>query len=249
MKKNFFILASSVLFSLIIFTTCGLDTYYTLSPPTGPIHTVDQSNTDPDQNYLSFTSAVNTNPDTSFRFLGTAVYYRIYASASTMLSHRASISAVNTSSDYSAAANRMISYGYQQLYTSDGSIQPLISAEGRKVEIRLTNNQETVSAGIGNTAQISIDSAFYKTPRRALGTNKTFDFGRYDKESSGYTPKDNYTPPASDDEDFENGTVEDNKYYVTMYAVAIGRDTTYTTYYSNVLYLGTIVIDANNEHN
>lgn len=249
MKKNIFLLASSVLLAFILFTTCGLDTYYTLSPPTGPIHTVDQNNTDPDQNYLSFTSAVNTNPDTSFRFLGTAVYYRIYASVSTMLSHRASISAVNTSSDYSAAANRMISYGYQQLYTSDGSIQPLISAEGRKVEIRLTNNQESVSTGIGNTAQITVDSSFYKTPRRALGTNKTFDFGRYDKESLGYTPKDKYTPPTSGDEDFENGTVENNKYYVTMYAVAVGRDTTYTTYYSNVLYLGSIVINANNEHN
>lgn len=248
MKKNFFILASSVLLAFILFTTCGLDTYYTLSPPTGPIHTVDQSNTDPDQNYLSFTSAVNTNPDTSFRFLGTAVYYRIYASVSTMLSHRASISAVNTSSDYSAAANRMISYGYQQLYTSDGSIQPLISAEGRKVEIRLTNNQETVSTGIGNTAQISIDSAFYKTPRRALGTNKTFDFGRLGKVGQPL-PDEYYTAPAVGDEDFENGTADENKYYVTMYAVAVGRDTTYTTYYSNVLYLGSIVINANNENN
>lgn len=249
MKKNIFLLASSVLLASILFTTCGLDTYYTLSPPTGPIHTPVYDAVDPDSRYFSFTSAVNTNPDTSFRFLGTAVYYRIYASSSTMLSHRASISAVNTSSDYSAAANRMISYGYQQLYTSDGSIQPLISAEGKKVEIRLTNNQETVSTGIGNTAQITVDSAFYKTPRRALGTNKTFDFGRYDKESSGYTPKDNYALPKDGDEDFENGTVENNKYYVTMYAVAVGRDTTYTTYYSNVLYLGTIGIDANNEHN
>jgi len=248
LKKNIFLLASSVLFSLIIFTTCGLDTYYTLSPPTGPIHTPVYDAVDPDSRYFSFTSAVNTNPDTSFRFLGTAVYYRIYASKSTMQSHRASISAVNTSSDYSAAANRMIGYGYKQLFTSDGGYL-LIADEGKKVEIRLTNNQEKVSTGIGNTAQISIDSAFYKTPRRVLGMNKTFDFGRYDKESSGYTPKDKYTPPASGDEDFENGTVEDNTYYVTMYAVAIGRDTTYTTYYSNVLPLGTIGINANNEHN
>lgn len=247
MKKNFFILASSVLFSLIIFTTCGLDTYYIVRPPTGPIHTPVYSADDPDSKYFSFTSAVS-DTDSSFRFLGTAVYYRIYASVSTMQSHIASISAVNTSSDYSAAANRMIGYGYQQLYTSDGSFL-VISDEGKKVDIRLTNNQESVSTGIGNTAQISIDSAFYKTPRRVLGMNKTFDFGRYDKESLGYTPKDNYTPPASGDEDFENGTVEDNKYYVTMYAVAIGRDTTYTTYYSNVLYLGTIGINANNEHN
>lgn len=250
MKKNFFILASSVLFSLIIFTTCGLDTYYTLSPPPMATNQPDATATgyDAAQMYFGFISATNTNYDTSFRFLGTAVYYRIYASASTMLSHRASISAVNTSSDYSAAANRMISYGYQQLYTSDGSIQPLISAEGRKVEIRLTNNHEEVSSGIANTAQVSIDGSVWKTPRRALGTNKTFDFGRY--EMSKYNAqKNNYTPPTLGDEDFENGTADENKYYVTMYAVAVGRDTTYTTYYSNVLYLGSIVINADNEHN
>lgn len=244
MKKNIFLFASSVLFSLFFFTTCGLDTYYTLTPPIRVIHTVNYTNTDPDQNYLSFTTAVNTNPDTSFRFLGTAVYYRIYANTSTMLSHISSISSVNTTSDYSAAATRMVGYGYQQMNTSDGSIQPLISAQGADVQIRLTNNQESVSPDIGNTAQISLIN---KIPRRALGTNKTFDFGRF--ENSLYTPSENYTPPASGDEDFENGDVTDKKYYVNMYAVAVGRDTTYTTYYSNVLWLGTIVIDAGNVNN
>ena len=34
-----------------------------------------------------------------------------------------------------------------------------------------------------------------------------------------------------------------------MYAVAVGRDTTYTTYYSNVLDLGAVPIDASSEQN
>ncbi|MBO7122940.1 MAG: hypothetical protein J6V90_06630 [Treponema sp.] len=239
MKNKFFLIASSVL-SLFFLTTCGLDTYYTLSPPPAYLWYPSISITDKAQKYFDFYSATNTNTDGSFRFLGTAVYYRIYASQQTMNSHISSISSVNTSSDYSAAAIRMIGYGYQQLYTADGSIQPLISVEGARVRIRLTNNLESVSTGIGNSAQITIIN---KIPRRALGVNKTFDFGRY--EDSRYAAqKDNYAPPVQGDEDFESGTVSDKKYYVNMYAVAVGRDTTYTTYYSNVLHLGSIVIDA-----
>lgn len=248
MKKSYFILASFLILFLVFFTACGLDTYYTLNPPPGLTHAVDETVSDAAQRYFGFISATNNNSDSSFRFLGTAVYYRIYANSNTMKSQAASITSVNTSSDYSAAANRMISYGYQQLYTSDGSIQPLISAEGKRVEIRLTNNMETVSTGIANTAQIIIDGVAWKTPRRAIGPSKTFDFGRY--EMSKYSAqKDNYAPPALGDEDFENGEVTSKKYYVAMFAVAVGRDTTYTTYYSNVLYLGSIVIDAGEENN
>ena len=239
MKKNFFIIASSVL-SLFLFTTCGLDAYYTLSPPPAYLWYPSISITDKAQKYFDFYSATNTNSDSSFRFLGTAVYYRIYANQSTMNSHISSISSVNTSSDYSAAAIRMIGYGYQQLYTSDGGIQPLINVEGARIRIRLTNTLESVSSGIGNSAQITVIN---RVPRRALGVNKTFDFGRYE-DSKYVAQKDNYTPPVQGDEDFEAGTVSDKKYYVNMYAVAVGRDTTYTTYYSNVLHLGSIVIDA-----
>ena len=239
MKKHIFLFAPSVFFSLFFFSACGLDTYYTLSAPPAVIHTVNYSDSDPAQNYVAFRTAKNDS-DSSFRFLGTAVYYRIYASSSVMLNHMSSISSVNTTSDYSAAANRMIGYGYQQLNTSDGSIQPLLSAESAEVSIRLTNNHEAVSSGIENTAQITVIS---KTPRRALGTNKTFDFGRY-YDSAYSSQKDNYAPPVSGDEDFENGDVKDKKYYVNMYAVAVGRDSTYTMYYSNVLHLGTVVINA-----
>ena len=241
MKKNFFLLALSV-FSLFFSTTCGLDTYYYLNPPPAYLWYPSVSMADKAQKYFDFYPATYTSSDSSFLFLGTAVYYRIYANLSTMNSHISSISSVNTSSDYSAAAIRMIGYGYQQLYTSDGSVQPLISSlyKNVSVRIRLTNNVESVSSGIGNAAQITVIN---KVPRRALGVNKTFDFGRY--EDPAYAAhKDNYAPPVSGDEDFEAGTVTDKKYYVNMYAVAVGRDTTYTTYYSNVLHLGSIMIDA-----
>ncbi len=241
MKRLHFIFA---LFALILFSGCGLETYYTLNPPPRAINAPVYTSVDYTANYFEFESATNNNSDSSFLFLGTAVYYRIYADSSVMLSRRASISSVNTTSDYSAAALRMIGYGYQQLNTSDGSVQPLITAEGATVRIRLTNYGDANDANNDYRATISVIN---KIPRRTLGNNKTFDFGRRDK--SAYGPSENYALPVSGDEDFESGTVTDNKYYVDMYAVAIGRDTTYTTYYSNVLHLGSVPIDASLENN
>ena len=243
MKIKCLPLALFVVGAAFFFTACGLDTYYTISPPTVVIHEPVYTSSDFASNYFHFRSAENTTSDSSFNFLGTAVYYRIYASASTMLSRQSSISAVNTSSDYSAAATRMIGYGYQQLNTTDGSVQPLISEENVDVYIRLCNFGEESNPDNEYRARIGV---LDKIPRRAIGTTKTFDFGRH--ANSKYNSEYNALPAAGD-EDFESGSVTDNKYYVDMYAVAVGRDATYTTYYSNVLHLGSIPIDATLENN
>ena len=246
MKKNKAFFVPFVLAAALFFTTCGLDTFYIVDPPTTVIHEPVYTSTDFSANYFNFISAIYTGPS-SFNFLGTAVYYRIYASASTMLSRQSSISAVNTSGDYSAAALRMIGYGYQQLNTSDGNIQPLISDSDIPVYIRLAN----YGAGDYSANQYAAwIKPLSKVPRRTVtvgGRPKTFDFGRHDKPSK-YDPDLN-SLPASGDEDYENGTVENNKYYVDMYAVAIGIDTTFTRHYSQVLHLGVVPIDASKEDN
>ena len=245
MKKNIFIAASSLFIAFLVFTACGLDTIPIVNPPTVVIHEPVYSSADFSSNYFDFRSAPSSATD--IKFLGTAVYYRIYASYSTMVSRQSSISAVNTSSDYSAAANRMIGYGYQQLNTSDGNIQPLISDSDIPVYIRLAN----YGAGDYSANQYAAwIKPLSKVPRRTVtvgGRPKTFDFGRHDKPSK-YDPDLN-SLPASGDEDYENGTVENNKYYVDMYAVAIGIDTTFTRHYSQVLHLGVVPIDASKEDN
>ena len=240
-KKALFI--PLVLAAALFFTTCGLDTIPIVPSPTSVTHEPVYTSSDFAANYFSFTApTVDSVPDLTF--LGTAVYYRIYASSATMLSKQSSISSVNTEADSSAAANRMISYGYQQLNTSEGEIQPLIGKAGGLVTIRLTNYGNGDDANNEYRAQIS---PITKIPRRSVGTNKTFDFGRHDNNK--YTPSENYALPASGDEDFENGTVENNKYYVDMYAVCVGRDATYTRHFSQVLHLGSVPIDATLENN
>jgi len=242
-KKALFI--PLVLAAAFFFTTCGLDTTYYINMTGTAVHEPVYTSSDFASNYFEFTSATKPSEfDSDFKFLGTAVYYRIYADSSTMMSRQSAISAVNTATDYTAAATKMIGYGYQQLNTSDGNVQPLITAEGVKVRIRLTNYGAENDSSNEYRAQITY---LNKIPRRSIGQTKTFDFGRHGNNK--YTPQENYDLPAAGDEDFENGTVKDNKYYVDLYAVALGRDTTFTLYYSQVLHLGSIPIDATAENN
>ncbi len=249
MKNKRLLFIPFVLAAALFFTTCGLDTFYIVPSPTTVSHEPVYTSSDFAANYFQFVS-VNEPTDKSFSFLGTAVYYRIYASSSTMLSRQSSISAVNTSSDYSAAALRMIGYGYQQLNTSTGNMQPLVTDSLADVVIRLCNYGDEANPNNEYKASIVIKKnnvvLMNKVPRRAIGVTKTFDFGRH--ANSKYNPDYNALPVAGD-EDFESGTVTDNKYYVDLYAVAMGRDSTYTLYYSNVLHLGSIPIDATAENN
>ena len=243
MKKTSLLFVPFVLAAALFFAACGLDTVPIVPSPTVVIHEPVYTSTDYAANYFEFVApTVSSVPELTF--LGTAVYYRIYASSSTMLSRQSSISAVNTESDSSAAASRMISYGYQQLNTSEREIQPLIDTNGGKIYIRLCNYGDGSNPANEYRARIGVID---KIPRRAIGTNKTFDFGRYGKDK--YGASENYTRPASGDEDFESGTVSDNKYYVDMYAVCVGRDATYTRHFSNVLHLGSVAIDAAAENN
>ncbi len=252
--SKIFFLSFLTVASPCLFLSCGLDTYYVMdrSPSAGhvPAYTED----DPAGKYFEFFAAQNSNVgNEEFRFLGTAVYYKIYSSSSTMLSNHNSIEAVNDSTNYSAAAERMLNYGYQELYTAGGSKSPLVpnGQEGAHVRIRLTNYYEsnaTEENWWSNVARIEIGGSNIGIPRRSLGQNYSFDFGRYNKAEYSNNGI-NYDAPASGDEDFSGSPPSNGKYYVDLYAVAVGRDTTFTTYYSNVEYLGSMTIDANSEDN
>lgn len=243
--------------SFLFLAACGLDTYYTIDPPR-IVHAAEYNSADYDNNYFEFVTASGSSTS-DFVFLGTGVYYRIYADSSTMLSRQASISAVNNTSDYSAAAQRMIGYGYEELRRADGVYSPLVGSTSTDVEIRLTNYHETETDGDGNQSgypsYINVGGTQVGVPRRVVTTSgvaQTFDFGRADDSKYAVDGVDSSkvnAAPASGDEDFESGSPTDKKYYVDMYAVSVGRDSTYTMYYSNVLHLGSVTIDANSADN
>ncbi|MCI1210079.1 MAG: hypothetical protein LKF96_11615 [Treponema sp.] len=233
---------------LFLLTGCGLETYYVLEPPTVASH-VPTTDSVGEEKYFAFrTNDSYNNSLDDIKYKGTAVYYKIYTNLSTMNSHISAISALNTSSNYSKAAKKMIeTYGYQQLGTDDGTVHPLIEASsgsGQNVIIRLTNYYEDLAdddAKYLNEPIITIADADFSVPKR-YDNKYSFDFGR----TGNYDGT-----PSSDDTDVEYSSsfTTSDIWYVDMYAVAVGLDTTYSKLYSLVLHLGSISIDAGSENN
>lgn len=268
MKKLIFLYISIFCVCLFLCPSCGLETYYVLEGPTqrfsNPSITSSGEASEYLESYFSFQTNDKDNAnDGDFKYMGTAIYYKIYNNYSTMNSHISAVSSLSSSTNYSSAFPKLQSYGYQELgvdkekLTGDEkkkSYSPLIEAasSNRKIVIRLTNYKEPSDAEklkeweyrakilIGEDTDDTKATELY--PMR-LDNTKSFDFGR--KNSNG-----DYDKPKSGEDDVNYGTAsKEDVYYVTLYAVAVGRDNTFTTYYSNVLYLGSVAINAAEEDN
>jgi hypothetical protein len=255
-QKAVYTLVSLCICCLLFFSGCGLDEYYIVNAPYSIVHGSYYNTTDYTEKYFDFwtNDAANYAADSSFDYLGTAVYYKIYNNYSTMTSAASAITALNSSTTYSAAADKMIeSYGYRELVTTATSQSPLIpaSASNQRVYIRLSDYQSDISFAaklvIGYSGDISV-AATTGIPRRNVSGKYTFNFGRTTKDST-YSKV-----PANGDSDYSYtssgfSTDYDNTYFVDMFAVAVGRDTTYTKYYSQVLHLGAVAISSASEDN
>ena len=234
----------------LCFFGCGLEEYYVLEAPFR-IYNTPNAATTYDNRYFDFETneTGNSSISTSFDFLGTAVYYKIYNRYESIGSVTSALSSANNSTEYSAAATLLINtYKYRELGTASGTTTPLIASTGvdRRIYIRLTNYQtdpyRQAKIIVGYTGNSSIAGTWI--PKRE-GNRNSFDFGRTGAEDP---------EPASGDDDYNYSSsgfssAYPNTYFVDMYAVSVGRDTTYTTYYSKVLHLGTVAIDAASEDN
>lgn len=258
MKKLNLFYISIFCICLFLCPGCGLETLYYLDAPfqrqTNPTVSDSGDAASYTEAYFDFYTNENQKVDENLKYLGTAVYYKIYNSYSTMNSHISSVSSISSSTNSSSAFPRLQSYGYQELGTKDmngneRNISPLIPAESsnQRVVIRLTNYQEPDQSSAewneyAYRAKIVINNVEKYVPMRNDST-KSFDFGR--KNSGG-----DYDKPKSGEDDVNYGTAsKDDVYYVTLYAVAVGRDNSFTNYYSNVLYLGSAAINASEEDN
>lgn len=154
--------------------------------------------------------------------------------------------------------------------TVTGSLNPLVDADTstQRVYIRLTNYNADISYGTpqwqnsstrakiifgrltsvnggGEVTDEALSSGSYKEyyPIRDV-EKKNFDFGV--KNSEGQ-----YDYPAEGDVDvnYSSSASQENIWYVNLYAVSVGRDNSFTTYYSDVLHLGAVAIDASEEDN
>ena len=274
MKKSTCLIYLLFICSLFCFNSCGMDVVYYLSAPVTAynVHAITSANySDTTSNYeLSYFSFKTselankdfTEQDSNFRFDGTAVYYKIYNNYSTMNSDISSISSKISDTNESSAATYIVeSLKYQQLKASNTNDVPLIKIDNvssdRKVYIRLTNYHENENSlfsarilvggdcenGVASDSTINLG-----TPRRASADALNFDFGR--KYTSGKY-NGSYVYPDKDDVDvkYSSTASAEGVWYVNMYAVGIGTDESYTTYYTNALHLGAVAISQNTEDN
>lgn len=240
----------------ISLAACGLDEDYVVYAPTMVNHEPIYSNADFAENYFTFTTSDGANYSPSFNYRGTAVYYKIYGSVSTLKRNVDAIESANNSSQSDAADMVRRTYGYVELNTTSGKHSPLIVSNGtdQRVYIRLTSYQDTalhpeyapkIIIGYAGDKKAA---ATYIPVRNASGRQYHFDFGRRNAAKYGSAYADNAKVPQSGDDDVE-GSSADGKWYVDMYAVGVGNDASFTKYYSRVLHLGTVPIDANKEDN
>lgn len=236
MNKAFYIkrcISSFMLIGcLILFNpSCGLDTFYVIDAPVNAVHTPSCESGDYTENYFDFYT-MDRDYD-SVKFLGTEVYYKIYKSSARLNTEADDLVSIATKSDNTAAAaERMVqTYKFQPLraYGHEGD-NVLFPTTGSNQRINIRLSTYTVYP-----AQISINGGTsIGRPVRYLDKKPTFQFIATDSDSI----------PKSEDVDVNtNGTsTDENMWYVSLFAVAIGQDATYSTVYSNVLYLGSVQI-------
>ena len=140
----------------LLFLSCGLDVIYSVDAPITTYHYPTYSSSDESSNYFDFRTVETSNNESSdFVFLGTAVYYKIYNSSSILVSQRSAITTVNTTSNGSAAATKMIqTYSYQPLGTNPNMSWSTFIPNGnsnRRVQFRLKNLSSASSADSWST--------------------------------------------------------------------------------------------------
>lgn len=248
LKKNI-ILVTLILIFFSCVISCGLDTFYVLEGPFRSEEIPTSITPAETRNFVFYTNDVqNRGLASDFFFQGTAIYYKIYSDENRMISDIATINSLNSVSNYSSAAEKLVSgLNYKELHIKNYSHSPIIAAANndRKIRVRLTNNTfDSASPDPNMLPYFYINDVYIGEPCRDIieaGQNLTFDFGRSNKDN--FSKK-----PVSSDEDFI-GDSNANIFYVNMYAFALGRDVTYKKYYSTVLHLGSISIDSKSEQN
>lgn len=238
-------------------SSCGLEEVLTVEEPKTLTNNTDYSSSEPLKWYFGFKTAV----DSGVNFIGTDVYYKIYNNYSTLNSERSSILSVNTNTNSSAAATRMIeTYTYQPLGTStatDNSVYFEKSVANRTVVFRLKtyypsiNDEESKKANdrykqhacvgikIGDT---TTEYSYEKFIPFRNGNRKSFDFFDDDEDNKGGSRD---VLPEEGDSDYKHSSSasETDVYYVQLFAVGVALNPeTVTASYSLVLDLGSVPI-------
>lgn len=236
-KIKFFLITLLTVCLVLFNAGCGLDTVYVIDAPGTVIHEPVYTSIFPEDKYFEFIT--NERKYEGVNFLGTEIYYKIYRNSSVMENERKIInSAALSDSSNSKAADHLIStYKYFPL-EADGyySSDVLIPSENsnRRVRIRL-DDLSPYEAGIYINDENIYGASSRVIPIRNVPERVSFNF----------TKNDSKTVPKSDDIDVKySGTGTDTEWYICMFAVGVAQDANYVPVYSNILYLGSVMLEV-----
>ena len=215
----------------LFFFACGIPVYYVIEPPQADhIPTADTG--DISQKYFSFICPYSSSSENSdFSLTGTEIYYRIYNNVDEMNSDISSINGRN--SEYSENGyRRMTELNYQEMWSDKGDF-PIIKKTNasRTIRIRLCAEGSYKAEIFDETNNNTISVPYRKGTGSTNSGNMSFEF------TSSYHPD-------SDDQDTKitSSEQEDIEWYVNLYAVTVGKDTSLSQQYSSVLHLGSLKI-------
>jgi len=247
-----------VLFLQIVFTACfvilnsgcGLDEYYVLEGP-GAIVCPVYSASNPltyENKYVEFSTNSGDSSSGAFTIDGTDVYYKLYSYLSTCESEYSALNTLlnNSSTKATSASSLINSYKFQKLKNTANSDDVFVTHDGSAVRVRIRLTQYLQEQKVDEyKALIYIGGNKSGVPIRYYG-NRYFDFKRNDSSYNAPIPG-----TTSYEDDVSTNTTDNDKglWYINLYAVTRGHDSSFTTYYSPICHLGTLCIDATSYDN
>lgn len=245
-RKNIISIFAFFLTGCFVFlnTSCGLDTVYYIEGPTSCIRPIYSSNTVADYEFVFTTNEDGDYGD--FNFQGTDVYYKIYsvytdASITSDVESEVAVleSLSNDAEKSSTSFDRLRSYKYQKLSLENGNGEVLVPYKGQNREVRI----RLYDSGSEYKAHFDIKEAGGQIIQRGrplrFDNKNTFNFsgsGQYD-----------VLPQKGDEDVSYEKDLQENKFYIAMFAVAVGNDIYWATYHSNILYLGCVPVDVSSK--
>ncbi|GMO63266.1 MAG: hypothetical protein Ta2A_10260 [Treponemataceae bacterium] len=247
--KLFFPVLPATLASLfLLFTSCGLqDITAVFEYAAWPTAKVIYDTGDTSLRYFDFTTGseptVPSGTTANFWFLGTAVYYKIYNSFTTLQTEANSITASQTTTSSNGAGfSRLVSFGYQPL-NLDTNKNYYFSALSTPMQIRLYDEGYTGPPPSSDYYIYPAGITGLASPPLRQQNTKGFNFYRptADPNPIGSDPM---PDPSNSDVNFTSTEPPADLWYVNAFAVTVAQDlATFMPIYSPVIYLGYILVN------
>ena len=213
-----------LIFYTFLFISCGLDNVVYLEPPSITHNNYDSD--DDSNKYLEFETSESKNAGVQDYIKGFEIYYRIYERKEDRSSDYSSIYKYDEDNPSVSVTYLLENKKYKTLSLSDSNSndRPLIkkTSANKKIKIRLTEYGEEE---IG----FYIDGVNKGVPLR-------YNLQKFNKEDISSTHEDIFPKPSSASQ------VEDEYWYINMYAATYGNDKSFKPLYSKLEFIGFLKI-------